>query len=161
MQTLKLADIKKELQKQSPAALIELCLSLSKFKKENKELLTYLLMDAGNEEGYIASCKLEVDDLFEEINKSNTYLVKKSLRKVLRVVAKRIKYSGKKETEIELLMYFIQKSFKEKINPKVSQVIHNLFLAQLKKINKALSTLHEDLQFDYRKELVLLENKIL
>ena len=36
-------EIKKELNDRSKEELAELCLKLSKFKKENKELLTYLL----------------------------------------------------------------------------------------------------------------------
>ena len=40
--------IKKELHHLSSDKLMELCLRLSRFKKENKELLTYLLFESHN-----------------------------------------------------------------------------------------------------------------
>jgi hypothetical protein len=43
------------------------------------------------------------------------------------------------------------KSSKIPIN--TSTALTNLYDAQLKKINKVIETMHEDLQYDYRKEL--------
>ena len=56
--------IKKELQHLSEAELIETCLALAKFKKENKELLSYLLFEADNEDQYICTIKEEMDEEF-------------------------------------------------------------------------------------------------
>ena len=53
MKPVTIKKIKDELHYKSPQELVELCLKLSKFKKENKELLTYLLFDAEDEEMYI------------------------------------------------------------------------------------------------------------
>jgi hypothetical protein len=36
-------------------------------------------------------------------------------------------------------------------------VINNLFLSQLKKINAVLATLHEDLQYDYLRDMEKLQ----
>ena len=68
MKAVTLKKIKDELTHQSKDELINLCLQLSKFKKENKELLTYLLFESHNEEGYIQSVKDLVDKLFDDIN---------------------------------------------------------------------------------------------
>ncbi|RYF92864.1 MAG: hypothetical protein EOO02_24650, partial [Chitinophagaceae bacterium] len=57
-------DIKQELLHLSASKLTEICLRLAKFKKENKELLTYLLFDAGDEAGYVASVKNEMEEGF-------------------------------------------------------------------------------------------------
>ena len=57
--------IKKELKHLTQEELLELCLRLGKFKKENKALLTYLLFEAHDEDGYIASVKTTLDELFE------------------------------------------------------------------------------------------------
>ena len=57
--------------------LVMICLRLSRFKKENKELLTYLLFEANDEEGYIESVKGEIDFALEEINRRNFYFIKK------------------------------------------------------------------------------------
>ena len=43
MKAASLRDIKSELQFKSKDELMELCLLMTKFKKDNKELLTYLL----------------------------------------------------------------------------------------------------------------------
>ena len=57
MKAASLAQIKKELKLRSPQDIEELCLRLGRFKKENKELLTYLLFEADDEQGYIAHIK--------------------------------------------------------------------------------------------------------
>ena len=46
MKAASIIQLKKELENKSNADLITYCLRLSKFKKENKELLTFLLFEA-------------------------------------------------------------------------------------------------------------------
>ncbi len=53
MKTATVKELKNELSHNTQSELIELCLQLSKFKKENKELLTYLLFEKGNEEVFV------------------------------------------------------------------------------------------------------------
>jgi len=55
MKTATVTQLKKELKHHSQAELIALCLRLSKFKKENKELLTYLLFET--DEDLFIQCK--------------------------------------------------------------------------------------------------------
>ena len=57
MKPVTIKKIKDELNYKTSQELIELCLLLSKFKKENKELLTYLLFDKDDEEMYINKVK--------------------------------------------------------------------------------------------------------
>ena len=90
MKSASISDLKKELKTCSPTVLLEACMRLAKYKKDNKELLNYLLFEAGNEQAYINTLKIEIDELFAEMNESNGYLVKKGLRKILRTVAKHI-----------------------------------------------------------------------
>ena len=78
--------LKTELNNRSQSELLEICLRLSKFKKENKELLTYLLFESSYEEGYIETVKLEIDEQFELINTNTYYFIKKSVRKILRII---------------------------------------------------------------------------
>ena len=132
---------------------MQLCLRLSKFKKENKELLTYLLFEANNEAGYIAEIKEEFDEAFEEVNNSSYYYMKKSFRKLLRRLKTYIRYSNSKETEVELLLYFCMKL--KKFYPSVFQnrVITNMYEQQLDLARKAINKLHEDLQYDYLQQL--------
>jgi phage gp37-like protein len=153
MKTASVAELKKKLGDMPPKVLKELCLRLVKYKKENKELLTYLLFSADDEEGYIQEIKEEMDQEFEEINSANLYWAKKSIRKILRLAAKYIKYSGNKQTEVEVLLYFCRKMLDSGIKFKSSTTLLNLYERQIIKINKALATLHEDLQYDYTDEL--------
>ena len=153
MKAATIHEIKQELSAVNPAELIELCLRLARFKKENKELLTYLLFEAHDEPGYINSIKKETDELFETINLSHLYFAKKTFRKIIRIINKYCRYSGNKQTEIELRIYFCQKLKASGIPFQRNKVINNLFESQLKKINSVLAILHEDLQYDYLREL--------
>jgi hypothetical protein len=151
MKAATINELKQELGNTPPAKVTELCLRLARFKKENKELLTYLLFEADDLSAYIANVKNEMDIYFEGINNSNVYFVKKTLRKILRITHKFIRYCGAATAEIELLIYFCTqvKAMGASINGNI--VITNIYQNQLKKINKALATLHEDLQYDYIK----------
>lgn len=153
MKVATVSQLKKKLNFRSPQELLELCLILSKFKKENKELLTYLLFESGDEAGYILNVKQEVDEQFELINKKNWYFIKKSIRKILKTIKKYIRYSGRKDTEVELLMYFCYKLKEFKPSIKKNPTMQNLYDRQLALMNKTLLTLHEDLQYDYRLEM--------
>ncbi|WP_412984579.1 hypothetical protein [Pontimicrobium sp. IMCC45349] len=158
MKTATVTQLKKELQYRDSEELIKLCLRLSRFKKENKELLTYLLFEADNEVTYIEGIKEEVDEAFDNINTSSYFYIKKSVRKILRTIKKYIRYSLKKETEIELLLYFSEKlkSFYPSINNNVT--LTNIYLRQIESIKKKLPALHEDLQYDYNIQLEELLN---
>src|SRR5688572_27670363 len=109
MKAASLNEIRKQLTNLDAAALEGLCLTLVRFKKENKELLTYLLFEAQDEQAYIASIKSEIDDLFGQVPRANVYFVKKSIRKILRIIQKHIRYSGLAVTELEVRIYFCLK----------------------------------------------------
>jgi len=159
MKSATIHEIKQELSTAKSAELVDLCLRLGRFKKENKELLTYLLFEANDEEGYINGIKKEIDEHFGSINLSHLYFAKKTLRKIVRIINKYCRYSASKPTEVELRIYFCTQLKNSGIPVKRNAVINNLYQSQLKKINTVLKTLHEDLQYDYRRELgELIEN---
>jgi hypothetical protein len=153
MKAVTIKELKDELVNLSPKELRELCLRLARFKKENKELLTYLLFDSSDESVYIESVKLEIDEQFAQINKGSPYLIKKSFRKILRAIRKYSRYSLKKETEVELLVYFCNRL--KKFTPSIhkNSGLENFYLRIIDSIRKKITTLHEDLQFDYNTEL--------
>lgn len=153
MKSANIREIKKELRELPPNQVMELCLRLCRFKKENKELLTYLLFEAHDEATYINSVKQEIDERFEAVNRKSPYFVRKSFRSILSMTRKYIRYSGNKETEVELLLYFCLriKDFKPDIRQNKRQL--NLFLKLKEQIEKKILMLHEDLQFDYQREL--------
>ncbi len=149
MKAVTLREIKQELNTLSTQEIQELCLRLSRFKKENKELLTYLLFESHNESGYIESVKSYIDEAFELINRDSYFYIRKSVRKILRNIKKYVRYSQNKETEVELLLYFCQKlkDFTPSINKSVQ--LQNMYNRQLLLAKKIISKLHEDLQYDY------------
>lgn len=158
MKAASLKEIKTELNHRTTRELLELCLRLSKFKKENKELLTYLLFESANEEAFIRSIKTKIDEDFESINTKTFYFIKKSVRKILREIKKYIRYSQNKETEVELLLYFCHKLKDFKPSIKRNTTLINLYNRQIEYIQKKISTLHEDLQYDYEMEIEELLN---
>lgn len=153
MKAASISELKLELSIRSKSELLELCLHLSKFKKENKELLTYLLYEASDEPAYVESVKKEIKELFKQVNKRNYYFIKKSVRKILIVTKKYIQYSKRKETEVELLLCFCCEL--KKMRPSMGEniVLTNIYRRQIEAIKKTIYSLHEDLQFDYEIEL--------
>ncbi len=149
MKAATIAQLKKELQFKSQDDIVQLCLRLARFKKENKELLTYLLFESDSEAGYIETVKLEVDEMFADININSYFYIKKSVRKILRTIKKYIRYSGNKETEVELLLYFCEKLKNLKPSIHRNTTLLNLYTRQLDYIAKKLPLLHEDLQYDF------------
>ncbi len=157
MQTPSLNELKKELYAASPEELVQLCLQLSRYHKENKELLHYLLYCKTDEAAYVRSVSDRLEEEFGQVNTESIYLAKKSIRRVLKLVNKYIKYSGKKETEIELLFFFCKKVKEMPLPVLENQVLYNLYQRQVLKINKGVGTLHEDLQYDYKEQIEWLE----
>ncbi|HRO45720.1 hypothetical protein [Agriterribacter sp.] len=151
IKTATVSELKDELQSVPPAQVLALCLRLAKFKKENKELLTYLLFEAHDLPGYMEAVKREIDRLFSEINSSNIYFAKKTIQKILSITNKHIRYTGSKHAETELLLYFCISLKASGIPIKKSTALINLLANQIKKIEKSLAFLHEDLQYDYIK----------
>ena len=156
MKVASLKEIKAELNALPPEQLVELCLRLVKYKKENKELATYLLFSSTDELQYIQDVKAQIDEQFKEVNKSNSYLAKKTVRKILRITNQYIKFSGSKQTEISVLIHFCVKLKKVGISLPANSTLGNLYLRQYQKIHKTLASLHDDLQADYADELRLL-----
>jgi len=153
LKAVSVVTIKKELQHRSPEELMQLCLRLSKFKKENKELLTYLLFESDDEAGYIEIVKAEIDEQFSTINTSSYFYIKKSVRKILRLIKKYARYSLKKDTEAELLLYFCYKL--KHFSPSIANnvTLTNIYDRQILSVKKIVKTLHEDLQYDYNIQL--------
>ena len=145
--------LKDELKHRSHEELLQTCLRLSKFKKENKELLTYLLFESSDESMYIERVKKEVDDEFDQIDTNNYYYIKKSIRKILRNIKKHARYSGIKGTEVELLIYFLLKM--DSFTPSVhrNKTLQNLYDRQRAMVEKKITSLHEDLQHDFEVEM--------
>jgi hypothetical protein len=153
MKAATVQELKQELKLLPTGQLVDLCLRLSRFKKENKELLTYLLFEAHQEADFVKGIKEEIDANFSEINRSHMYFAKKSLRKIVRIINKYCRYSNVTETELELRLYFCTTLKNSGIPINQNPVIKNLYNTQVKKTEQLIESLHEDLQYEFRKKM--------
>lgn len=152
METAKIIDIKKEITQKSQKELVEVVLSLAKFKKENKELLTYLLFLSDNEQEYINEVRSRIDDSFYELKGNSMYRYVKGVRKISREAKKYIRYSKQKVTEVELMLHFC-KCLKASKLSKRSSVLDNIYDKHVDFVKSKVSGLHDELQLDYGIEL--------
>lgn len=144
-------EIKEALQALPPNKLVDITLRLAKFKKENKELLSYLLFESEETDRYVGELKLEMEAEFATMNVSHVYFAKKTLRKILRNVNKQARYIGNKESETALLLHYLRLLKDSGLPVQKTPVLMNLYLTQLKKTKKLIESLHEDLQYEYQR----------
>ena len=143
-----LQDIKKELQHLSGLQIAELCLRLARHKKENKELLAYLLFEADNEAAFIEKIKAEIGFMFSQLP-IRSYDAAKYLRKILRLIGKYTKFMTSKEAEIDLLLNFCTNYIQYADRRTSYKPLRLILIRQIEKIRTAIGKLHEDLQFDF------------
>jgi len=154
MDAASLADLKTLLKEKGKDDLIKICLRLARFKKENKELLTYLLLESEDEPGFISSIKAEMEDQFSVLKADrNVYFIKKSVRKILRGVNRYCRYSGHVRTELELRLFFCLQMRQAGVPIEKGTVLGNLYGQQEKRVNALLAGLPEDLRGDYVTDL--------
>lgn len=142
-------EIKNALGELPPGQLVDIVLRLAKFKKENKELLSYVLFEAAETDRYVGELKLEMEAEFASMNVSQVYFAKKTLRKVLRNLNKQARYMGIKSAETELLLHYLRLLKDSGLPVTQTPVLIKLYVTQLKKAKKLIDSLHEDLQYEY------------
>jgi hypothetical protein len=152
MKSASVKELKAALHNLSPREMLEVCMLMAKYKRENKELLSYLLYEADNEQQYIENIKLEIDTYFENLVVFSFSNMLKKLRKALRIANKYIKFSGSKNVEVAVLIYLCIK-IKPFTLQTTSTALLNLYNRQIIKIDKALLKLEEDLQYDYKTDI--------
>lgn len=153
MKPASISELKKALAQLDEDELRDACLRLAKFKVDNKSLLTYLLMKSDNEQAYVDEVCDEIDEMFP----LGSRIPKKTMRKIIRWFDKCIRYSGDKETELQIRIYFCRQFAERQISFGNCKISSNMYLGQIKKINLALEKLHPDLQFDFRQKLAGLD----
>lgn len=150
MQIASLAAIRKELKQMPAEELLEIVNRMARYKKENKELLNYLLFQSSDEEGFIDQVKEEVEEEFQKLNSRNLFWARKGIRRILKLTNKYIRYSGKTTTEIALRAHFCQTLAGSRISFRRSAALSNLYDREVERIVKAIDKLHEDEQLDFR-----------
>ena len=149
MKAATIAELKRTLVTLDQGELLEAVLRLARFKKDNKELLTYLLYLSKNEASYV---NLLCEGIDEQCSLTpNAH--KKTLRKLIRWMDKCLRYSGNKETEVQVRIHFCRALLASDTPFHKYPVMNNMYLRQLKKIKKAVATFHEDIQYDWNLQL--------
>lgn len=148
-----ISNLKKELETKSARELLTICLRLCRFKKENKELVAFLLFDAENPDIFISEKKREISSMFEDVNTSHIFYAKKTIRKILRFVNKNVRISGNRQAEAEMLISFCRELKEVFPNYHRYKILAKLYETQHKKISRAIESLHPDLQYDLYREL--------
>ena len=116
-------------------------------------MLTYLLFEAADEESYVQELKSFIELEFEALPEKSAYLAKKSIRRIIRSVNRYLKYTDVKTTSVEVMISLCRQLRRLAKIYRESVAIQKIYSSHLKKVETIISTLHEDLQFDYRKEL--------
>lgn len=153
MKAASIKQIKDEISNLSAEELSLIIHRLARFKAENKELLTYLLFEKQDEEGYVQLICGEIENMFSELNHQTVYILKKQLRKIVRYITRCIRFSDEKETEVRIRLAFCKAIQSSGIQIKKHVQIRNIYEGQLKLAKKVLATMHEDLQYDYLQQL--------
>lgn len=148
-----LAELKAELQTLPQEELLAICLRLARFKRDNKELMGFLLFEAHNMDHYTQQIKEMMTLEFANVNTSNVWFAKKTIRKILRLVSKYAKYAGSKELEAVLLIHFLEEMKQLPAHITKAPILEKLMAMQEKKTRKLIESLHEDLQYDYKRRL--------
>ena len=150
MKVASLAEIKKELKHLSQNELIDLISDLSKFSTDNKLFLYFKLYGRDQPDLFSDMVKEELINEFRSGNIRNYHHAKKSAQAIRRKLNKYLKFTKDKPTQIDLISFFCEMLFEYGYLMFRHPVIENLYRLQVGKVERLLSQMHEDLQYDYR-----------
>ena len=146
--SLKLNELKRELEGMPNPQVIQLCVRLAKLKVENKELLHYLLFYSNDSLAYAELLKAEILDPFQQPF-INAYTLAKRLRKSMRIIAKYIRFTGDRAGESELLLALVNEYLEFYRFEYRNAALARIVVRCLKKTSDNIAKLHEDIQADY------------
>ena len=153
MKAASIAELKKELVRLEHGELLDACLRLARFKKDNKELLTYLLFLQQDEATFANSLCAEIDEQFSLTPNAH----KKTLRKLIRWMNKCMRFTKVKDTEIQVRLHFCRRLRSSKTPIRKSKVVINMYNGQLKKVRTVIEKLHNDIKNEVEREIQGLE----
>ncbi len=142
------SDLKKELLKLNSTEIATVCWRLARFKKENKELLTFLLFKADDTDAFTQEYKEEMDLQFSKIT-GKSFNVVKTLRKIAQQMNNQIRYAATETVTIELLLHFCKNYIKYVNYHTQYKPLRSIFYRFAEKLKASILKLQEDLQYDY------------
>lgn len=153
METRSLAEMKKEMQHIPHKELVEICLRLGRYKKINKELLQYLLFEKDHETAYVARIKDIISTRFAEMPQNSLFFSTKYIRKTLRLCKQYGQYSSDAQTPVQLNLHFCEELIACRHYWQGYTAIEGILQRTLLSTRKDIGKLHEDLQYDYEKQV--------
>ncbi len=153
MKAASIAELKKGLVKLEQGELLDACLRLARFKKDNKELLTYLLFMSHDEQGYVDYLCHEIDEQFSTTPNAH----KKTLRKMIRWMDKCLRFTGNKDSEYQVRLHFCQALNQSQTPYERQRVTLNMYNSQIRKIRKAIEKFDEEVKREIEFEVRGLE----
>ncbi|NVJ86230.1 MAG: hypothetical protein HWE15_07985 [Algoriphagus sp.] len=153
MQFPSLAQIKKELTLLNEKELVDLITDLSKFSRDNKAYLFFKLQEKENPHLFVEMATEDLELEFQKARPQHSYYAKKSAQVIRRKMNKLLKLSKRKEDQVEVILFFCERLKAYGYLKHRHPVIQNLFEIQIRKAEKLIAGLHEDLQYDYEIKL--------
>lgn len=156
-----LAELKKQLMLLDQKELVALLTDLAKFNKDNKTLLYFKVQERDDPGLFVQESIRELDAEFLKGYYSNSYhTAKKSAQRIRRRLNKLLSINKDKAVHADLLIAFC-KSMKEYGYLDFRHpVIDNLYAQQVRKLEKTLESLHEDIQYDYEATVLELKSQM-
>ena len=153
MKIASLAEIKKEIAYLNERELTDLILDLAKFTTDNKAYLFFKLFGRENHHLFIEMVQEELEMEFAKANTKHYQYAKKSAQAIRRKLNKNLKLTKDKPSQIELIIFFCKNLKLYGYLNFRHPVIDNLYKVQIGKVEKLISALHEDLQYDFKSTL--------
>jgi membrane-anchored protein YejM (alkaline phosphatase superfamily) len=152
MNVLSLSEIRKNLKHLSDEELCVILTKLAKFKKVNKEYVSFLLLNESNEDLYVEEVKEHLLELLENLNQSSIQYAKKTLRKVLKILRQCAAFSEKDVTQLDLSIFFCHELNKLQRSIRNHSIVQGMYNREITRMDKVLKAMHEDLVSDYQIE---------
>lgn len=151
-------EIRKTLLNMEPREITDVVMRMLRYKKDNKELASYLLYNSSDEQAFVDEITEEINASFAELKYEGAYKYTKQIRKIIRLANKPIRYSGLPSTQVEVLLCILE-NLKPILSGKHgSNVLSGIYMRQVDIVAKAMDKLHEDIRYDYVKQFERLRN---
>lgn len=149
----KIAEIKKAVGFLDEKELRLLLMEIIGFSTDNKRFAYFKLHEQQDEQFFMSESKeFLLQEFFKAVN-TNYWTGKKSLQKLRSTLNKLLKFTKRKDFQLELILYFCLQCKEFGYLSYRHPVIENLYTTQLRKAESLINKLHEDLQYDYEHQL--------
>ncbi len=153
MKAASIKQLRTEIGNLPPHKLAALTERLIKYKKDNKELASYIIFYEEDEAGFADDVETALEEQFGLINFKTAFFAKKGLRKMIRIANKFLRYTPNKSTQARIIMDVLSRLALIPASLKKNTQIKNMQVSLLKKLDDILLQVHQDERHDFEKQL--------